>query len=86
MSQSDFAATTESVGEWCGREEYAARRWNTHVLPVITERMGRVADTSDAPGCEMDWLHHAVDMAWQAFCSPGGSRAAIRAFNKIANR
>lgn len=73
----DYRATLDSIGDWGGREEYAVRRWNTHVLPIITMHACMRDDDE-----HNDAIAYAADQAWQAFCAPGGSRAAVTAFRK----
>lgn len=78
---SDFRATIDGVGCWNGREEYAVKRWNTHVLPTIKEAL-EIADSAFDYDDQRERIAYAVDKAWEAFCTEGGSRAAVRAFKK----
>lgn len=76
----DVRATIGSVGDWGGREEYAARRWNDFVLPILEKIAAQCEGDEDTPKNE-DMLAQAQQDAWDAFCS-SGSRAAIRAAKK----
>jgi hypothetical protein len=81
MTHSNFAATLETVGDWNGREESAVARWNAHVLPTIQTALDSAAKGKNYEE-DMEKIKRGADAAWEAFCTAGGSRAAVRAFKR----
>src|SRR3990167_6553130 len=82
IAQENHMASGDAIGEWNGREDYAARRWNNIVLPELEKLEMQFSDDErygEKHDEVVDLLHYAAIDAWDKFCSPSGSRGAIAA-------
>lgn len=82
MSEFDYTARIETVGDWNGDEESVVERWNTYIMPVFDGTIDPENPEHPAISIGHGRAAYANEWAWEEFC--GGAGDSDEAAEKLA--